>query len=67
MAATRGYSIPVKLLQEFGREPRIVIKKNWPGLYPIDPRMLAKLNPTALRQLARTHDIIISPKEQIMG
>ena len=67
MAATQGYTIPIKLLQEFLREPRIVIKKNWPGLYPIDPGLLAKLNPETLKQLAVTHDIIISPKEQIPG
>ena len=67
MATPQGYTIPIKLLQEFGREPRIVIKKNWPGLYPIDPGILAKLNPATLKQLAETHDIIISPKEQIMG
>jgi len=65
MPASKGYMIPIKLLTEFTKEPRIVIKKNWPGLYPIDPGILVKLNPETLKQLLNTHDIIISPKEEI--
>jgi len=65
MPALKGYTIPIKLLMEFTQEPRIVIKKNWPGLYPIDPGILAKINPESLKQLLNTHDIIISPKEEI--
>jgi len=59
-----SYRIPIKILQEFDSQPRIIIKKNWPGLYPIDPGVLAKLQPQLLDEILKTHDIIISPKEQ---
>jgi hypothetical protein len=58
------FEIPVKLLQEFQKEPRIVIRHPWVIGIPVPEAFLKKFvqNPKAYQDLMKKFDIMLVPR-----
>lgn len=57
-----SFSIPTGLLQEFGKETRIVLKPFPPGLVWLDIKMISKLRPELIEQIGKSYDVVLMPK-----
>lgn len=57
--------IPPQLLELFTKEPRVVLKHRFPGLWPIDPGMLVDIDWATLarsRNFTKNFEVLIMPK-----
>ncbi len=54
--------IPDRLLKEFGKEARIVLRRDIAGIWPIGPDAISKLKPEVLKEALNDYDLILVPK-----
>ncbi len=56
--------IPEKFLKEYAAEIRVILRPI-PGIYPIDPGVLAKIRPETLNEVLQDYDLMLVPKARI--
>lgn len=56
-----SFRVPEKLLKEFGKDARLVHRRDIVGVWPIPPDWILKLKPE-LKDALKDYDLILVPK-----